>query len=74
LYLKFLTPLTPSIDKNVNLHGFTYIYKPRKINLLFSHVDQNSISPKVRERVFKKCCTSNAVDRNYEDLLWNGNE
>jgi hypothetical protein len=74
MHLKFLIPLTPSIDKIVNLHGFMQIYKPRKINLLFSHVDQNGISPKMTQKGFKKCCISNAVDRIDEDLLWNGNE
>jgi hypothetical protein len=36
VYLKFLTPLAPSVEKTVNLQGFKYIYKPRNINILFS--------------------------------------
>jgi hypothetical protein len=36
-YLKFLTQLTPSVEKNLNLYGFKYVYKQRNINALFSH-------------------------------------
>jgi len=28
---KFLTPLTPSVEKFMNLHGFKYIYTPKII-------------------------------------------
>jgi hypothetical protein len=35
-YLKFLTPLRPSMEKTVHLlHGFKQVYKPRNINVLF---------------------------------------
>ena len=33
---KFLTPLIPSVEKIVNIHGFKKVYKPRNINILFS--------------------------------------
>jgi len=33
-YLKFLTPLAPSVEKIVNL--FKSVYKPRNINVIFS--------------------------------------
>ena len=37
MYLKFLMPLAPSVEKIVNLlHGFKSVYKPRNINILFS--------------------------------------
>ena len=36
MYLKFVTPLTPSVEKTVSLHGFKTVYKPRNINVLFS--------------------------------------
>ena len=36
MYLKFLTPLKPSVEKTVNLHGFKQVYKPRIVNVLFS--------------------------------------
>jgi len=31
---KFLTPLTSSVEKTVNLHGFKGVYKPRNIHLV----------------------------------------
>jgi len=37
MYLKFLTPLTQSVENIVNLlHGFEEVYKPRNIIVLFS--------------------------------------
>jgi hypothetical protein len=33
---KFLTPLTLSVKKTVNLQGFMEVYQPRNINVLFS--------------------------------------
>jgi len=33
-----------------------------------------SISPEVAVKVFKKCCTSSAVDGTEDDMLWNGSE
>jgi hypothetical protein len=33
---KFFTPLTPSVETNVNLHGFKQVYRPRNTNVLFS--------------------------------------
>jgi len=37
MYLKFLTPLTPSVEKIVNLREFKSVGKPRNINVVFSH-------------------------------------
>ena len=36
VHLKFLTSLTPSVDKTVYLHAFKLVYKPRNINVVFS--------------------------------------
>jgi len=36
IYIEFLTPLTPFVEKIVDLHGFKYVYKPQNINVLFS--------------------------------------
>jgi hypothetical protein len=36
IYLKFLTLLTPSVEKTVYFHGFNYIFKPRNIIIVFS--------------------------------------
>jgi len=33
---KFLTPLTQPMEKTLNLQGYKYVYKPRKINVVFS--------------------------------------
>jgi len=33
---KFLTPLTPSLEKTVDLNGFKYIRKPRNANVVFN--------------------------------------
>ena len=60
MYLKFLTPLTPSVEKTVNPMGSNMF-----INQEISEVTVNG---------FKKCCTSNAVDETDGDMLWNGNE
>jgi hypothetical protein len=32
------------------------------------------ISPEVTVKGFKKCCTSNTVDENDDDMLWNGSK
>ena len=32
------------------------------------------VSPEVTVKGFKKCCISNAGDKNDEDVLWNGSE
>jgi len=59
LVLKFLTPLTLSVEKIVKIHGFKY--KPRNINALFSqggsqwHGSASHISPEVAVKCFKKC-------------------
>jgi hypothetical protein len=38
IYLKSVIPLTPSVEKIMHhLHGFQLVYKPRNINVLFSH-------------------------------------
>ena len=37
MYLKFVTPVTPSLEKVMDLpHGFKQVYKPRNINVLCS--------------------------------------
>ena len=33
-----------------------------------------NISPALNVKGFKKCCISNAVDGNDDDMLWNGSE
>ena len=35
---------------------------------------RHHISPEVTVKGFKKCCISNAVDGNENDMLWNGSE
>jgi hypothetical protein len=43
-YINFLMPLTPSVEKIVNLlHGFEQVYKPRYLNVLVS-VDHNGMA------------------------------
>jgi hypothetical protein len=44
IYLKFLTPLTLSVEKTVNVHVFKQVYKPRTINVLFSHCVHNGMA------------------------------
>jgi len=34
MYLKFVTQVTPSLEKIVDPHGFKQVYKPRNINIL----------------------------------------
>jgi hypothetical protein len=37
MYLKFITPLTQSIEKTVNIFNvLKYVYKPRNVSVLFS--------------------------------------
>jgi hypothetical protein len=44
IYLKFLTPTTPSVEKTVNLCKFKQVYKPRNINIFLVSVDHNGIA------------------------------
>jgi hypothetical protein len=73
MYLIFLTPLPPSVEKIVNLlHRFNQIYKPSNKNVV--SVDHHStawqcISPAETVKGFKKCCISNAVDEIDGDML-----
>ena len=78
MYLIFLTPLVPSVQKTVNLlHRFNQIYKPSNINVV--SVDHHSaawqcISLAETVKGFKKCCISSAVHETDGDMLWNGSE
>jgi hypothetical protein len=38
MYLKLRTPLTPSVEKIVNLLWFKYVHKPTNINVIFSQL------------------------------------
>jgi len=44
MYLKFLTPLTLSVGKNVNVHVSEQVYKPRNTNVLFSQCVHNGMA------------------------------
>ena len=44
MYLKFLTPLTPSVEKIVNLHGINYVFKPRNKHIVLGSVDHNDMA------------------------------
>jgi acyl carrier protein phosphodiesterase len=73
MYLKFLTPLTPSVGKIMNLHWFKEVYKPRNMKVLFSHcviMAWQCVSPEVTVQSFKKCCISSAVNGTDDDMFW----
>jgi hypothetical protein len=77
MYLKFLTPLTPSVEKIVILHEFKEVYKPRNINLLFIQriiTAWQHISREVPVKGLKQCCISSALDVTDDGMLWNDNE
>jgi hypothetical protein len=44
MYLKFLTPPTPSVEKVLNVHEFNYVYKLRNINAFLINVDHNGMA------------------------------
>jgi len=61
---KFLTPLTASVEKTVQLHGFKKVDKPWNINIWFSQTAWQHITSEVIVKgVFKKYCTSTTVMR-----------
>ena len=75
IYLKFLTPLTLSVEKTVHVHMFKQVYKPININVLVSVLIMlwQCISPEVNVKSFKKSSIPSAMDGT-GDMLWDGSE
>jgi hypothetical protein len=73
---KILTPITPSVEKIINLHRLKQVYRPRNIYVLFSQcitMAWQCISPEVTVKDFKKYHISNAVD-GANGMLWNDDD
>jgi hypothetical protein len=77
IYLKFLTPLTPSVEKIVDLYGFKEVYEPNKYKCIIQSIRimraWQYISPEVIVKGFK-CCISKGMDGTDDEMLWNGSE
>jgi hypothetical protein len=87
MYLNFSTPLTPSVEKIVNLHGFELVYKPRSLSKFINpevymccclvNVEQmewQCLSPEMMVKGCKKCCMSIAMNGTDDDMSWNGSK
>jgi len=62
MYLKFIMPLAPFVEKIVDLlHELMSVYKPRNLTITHSMwiiIVWHHISPEVILKVFKKCYIS----------------
>ena len=56
----------------MKLHGFKY--KPRNINILFTHNGMAVHLTRSEGEGFEEVRTSNAVDGTDDDLLWNDSD
>jgi hypothetical protein len=77
MYLKFLTPLTSSVEKTEYLWVQISLYIKKYKCIIYSMriiMAWQCISPEVILKGFKKCCISNAMDGTEDYMLRNDSE